>query len=155
MCSKWLTFRTKKLSFWIKQKLITVIKFFLKNNNNTKKKKNMDPTIHKILYLSFYLILLWMCSKWLNFRIKNLHFRIKQKMVTAIHKIWKKELLTYIVLWALGLTRLLVLHTFLYYTFTYIAHICLLYKGTHVYPIILRNTIHLFSISNMISKPPL
>ena len=47
----------------------------------------MDPTIHKILYLSFYLILLWMCSKWLNFRIKNLHFRIKQKMVIAIHKI--------------------------------------------------------------------
>ena len=39
MCSKWLTFRTKKLKFWIKQKLITVIKFFLKNNKKTKKKK--------------------------------------------------------------------------------------------------------------------
>ena len=27
--------------------------------------------------------LLWICSKWLNYRIKKLHFRIKQKMITA------------------------------------------------------------------------
>ena len=32
-----------------------------------------------------------MCSKWLNFRIKKLHFRIKQKLITAMHKICKKE----------------------------------------------------------------
>ena len=36
--------------------------------------------------------MLWMCSKWLNFRIKKLHFRIrKKKMITTIHKICKKE----------------------------------------------------------------
>ena len=39
MCSKWLTFRTKKLQFWIKQKLITVIKFFYKRTKKKKKKK--------------------------------------------------------------------------------------------------------------------
>ena len=32
-----------------------------------------------------------MCSKWLNFRIKKLHFRIKQKIITAINKICKNE----------------------------------------------------------------
>ena len=90
MCSKWLTFRTKKLKFWIKQKLITVIEFFLfffKKEQHQKKKKNMDLAIHKILYLRVYLLLLWMCSKLLYFRIKKLHFWIKQKMVTPIHKI--------------------------------------------------------------------
>ena len=51
----------------------------------------MDLAIHKILYLRVYLLLLWMCSKLLYFRIKKLHFWIKQKMVTPIHKIWKKE----------------------------------------------------------------
>ena len=25
--------------------------------------------------------MLWMCSKWLNFRIKKLNFRIRQKMI--------------------------------------------------------------------------
>ena len=35
--------------------------------------------------------MLWMCSKWLNFRIKKLHFRIKQKLITTMHKICKKE----------------------------------------------------------------
>ena len=39
MCSKWLTFRTKKLQFWIKQKLITVIKIFYKRTTIQKKKK--------------------------------------------------------------------------------------------------------------------
>lgn len=60
-----------------------------------------------------------------------------------------------IMLWALGLARLLVYHTFLYYTLTYttyiftcIAHIYLLYKGTHVYFFITKyNTID-FSHSN-------
>ena len=37
-CSKWLTFRIKKLKFWIKQKLITVIKFFYKRTIQKKKK---------------------------------------------------------------------------------------------------------------------
>ena len=44
MCSKWLTFRTKKLKFWIKQKLITVIKIFYKRTTiHTKKKKKKVP----------------------------------------------------------------------------------------------------------------
>ena len=47
----------------------------------------MDLAIHKILYLRVYLLLLWMCSKLLYFRIKKVHFWIKQKMVTPIHKI--------------------------------------------------------------------
>ena len=32
-----------------------------------------------------------MCSKWLNFRIKKLHFKIKQKMITSINKIKKDK----------------------------------------------------------------
>ena len=32
-----------------------------------------------------------MCSKWLNFRIKKLHFKIKQKMITSINKIKKEK----------------------------------------------------------------
>ena len=44
MCSKWLTFRTKKLKFWIKQKLIIVIKIFYKRTTiHTKKKKKKVP----------------------------------------------------------------------------------------------------------------
>ena len=67
---------------------------------NIKKKKKtttiITPKIKKknsckILNLRFYLLLLWMCSKWLNFRIKKLHFRIKQKIITAINKICKNE----------------------------------------------------------------
>ena len=37
MCNKWLTFRTKKLNFWIKQKLINVINFFFKEQQHQKK----------------------------------------------------------------------------------------------------------------------
>ena len=55
-------------------------------------------------------------------------------------------LLTCIVLWALGPTRLLVYHTFLYFTLTCIALICLLYNGTRVYSFILKNTILLHSV---------
>ena len=60
------------------------------------------------------------------------------------------QLLTYIMLWALGPTRLLVQHTYscttlyLYQThmLTCTAHICLLYKGTYVYSLIMKyNTI--------------
>ena len=40
MCSKWLIFRTKKLNFWIKQKLITVSLSF---NTKTNKQKNCEP----------------------------------------------------------------------------------------------------------------
>ena len=59
----------------------------------------------------------------------------------------------YIVLWALGPTRLLVQYIFLYYTFICTTHICLLYKGIHIYIYIyifyyLINTIQLFRISN-------
>ena len=43
MCSKWLTFRTKKLKFWIKQKLITVIKIFYKRTTIHKKKIKKVP----------------------------------------------------------------------------------------------------------------
>ena len=43
MCSKWLTFRTKKLKFWIKQKLINVIKFFKKEQQH--QKKRLSPAI--------------------------------------------------------------------------------------------------------------
>ena len=54
----------------------------------------------------------------------------------------------YIMLWALGPTRLLVQHTFLYYTLTCTALICLLYKDTHVYSFTMKyNTIE-FGISN-------
>ena len=53
----------------------------------------------------------------------------------------------YIVLWALGPTRLLVQHIFLYYTLVYTTHICLLYKATNVYSIIVWNTIQSFGIS--------
>ena len=55
-------------------------------------------------------------------------------------------LLTCIVLWALGPTRLLVYHTFLYFTLTCIALICLIYNGTRVYSFILKNTILLHSV---------
>ena len=40
MCSKWLTFRTKKLKFWIKQKLIIVSLSF---NTHTHTKPNYEP----------------------------------------------------------------------------------------------------------------
>ena len=43
MCSKWLTFRTKKLNFWIKQKLIDVIKNFQKEQQH--QKKRVSPAI--------------------------------------------------------------------------------------------------------------
>ena len=56
--------------------------------------------------------------------------------------------------------RLLVYHTFLYYILTCIAHIftctvhiCLLYKGTHVYSLIMKYNTTDFSISNMVSEP--
>ena len=42
MCNKWLTFRTKKLKFWIKQKLITLSLSF-----NTKKKKKKKKKTKK------------------------------------------------------------------------------------------------------------
>ena len=42
MCSKWLTFRTKKLNFWIKKKLINVINFFQKEQHQ---KKRVSPAI--------------------------------------------------------------------------------------------------------------
>ena len=59
---------------------------------------------------------------------------------------------------ALGPARLLVQHTFLYYTltctthiFTCTAHICLLYKDTYVYSLIMEYNTTNFSISNMVS----
>ena len=48
-------------------------------------------------------------------------------------------------LWALSPPCLLILHTYLYYT------LCLLYKDTLVYFIYLRNSIHLFGISNSLT----
>ena len=54
------------------------------------------------------------------------------KLVSHPLWIWG-GLLTYIVLWALGPTRLLVQYIFLYYTFIYTAHIYLLYKNIHIY----------------------
>ena len=35
--------------------------------------------------------MLWMCSKWLILGLKKLHFRMRQKMITSIHKILKKN----------------------------------------------------------------
>ena len=52
--------------------------FFLKR---TTPPKITFISFYKILNLSFYLLMLWMCSKWLNFRIKKLHFSIRQKMI--------------------------------------------------------------------------
>ena len=39
------------------------------------------------------------------------------------------------------------------YTFTCTTHICLLYKGTHVYSLIIKYNITNFSISNIVSEP--
>ena len=51
MCSKWLTFRTKKLKFWIKKNLKLLLHFFKKRTTipKKKKKKRVSSAIHKIL----------------------------------------------------------------------------------------------------------
>ena len=57
---------------------------------------SINLLLHKKCYVSFldfisFKLLLWMCSKWLTFRTKKLQFWIKQKLITAMHKICKKE----------------------------------------------------------------
>ena len=69
MCIKWKTLRIKKIKFWIKKILITVSLSFNTHTHTHKKTVSLLPKKKgscQILNVSFYLILLWVCNKWLN-----------------------------------------------------------------------------------------
>ena len=89
-----------------------------------------------VILLHFYISILKKHKKHKNTILNKIKNNPIEHLHNGISNHRQTILLTYIVLWILGPTRLLVQHTFLYYTLACTTHICLLYKGTHVYSII-------------------